>query len=222
MSGLCTLEDVKTLLQIPAASTSFDSILNLLIRSVSAQIQSYCNRVFGVDDYTDNLAPSGGQVLQLLNFPINTVTSVTVGGSLLDSGNYFLYSQYKAAGQIYKPDGWYGPMAVRGLTGDPFAPLIEIVVVYNAGFVLPGDDPITGVADLPEDIQLAAMQMVAWKFGLANTANLGENLSGYKEGQIAYQWDNPAKIPSDLFGVTSGMPIQFASLLNPYRRWAAA
>lgn len=218
--GLCTLNDAKTLLQIPSLTTTFDAVLTLIIKSVSAQIQSYCNRVFGVADYTDNLAPSGAQELQLLNWPINTVASVTVQGSLLDSSNYFLYSQYQAAGQIYKPDGWFGPVAVRGLTFDPIERLITIAVVYNAGYVLPGD---TGTAAaLPFDLQLAAMQMTAKAFGLSQNNNLGENLSAYREGQISYTWDNPSKIPSDLFSIIAGMPIQFATLLNPYKKWGAA
>ncbi len=72
------------------------------------------------------------------------------------------------------------------------------------------------------DIQLCAMQMVAKVYGLSSAQNLGENLASIKEGGLAYSWDNPAKIPSDLFGVIAGMPVQFASFLTPYRRWAVA
>lgn len=222
MGNLTTLSDCKTLLQIPTAVTSFDAILNLLIKSVSAQIETYCNRSFAVATYTDNLPPSGSQVLQLENFPLNSVTSIVVQGTALSSSDYFLYSQFTPSGQIYKPDGWFGPVAARGLTFDPYAPLITIVVTYSAGYVLPGASPVTGASDLPFDLQLAAMQMVAKVFGLSNANNLGENLQSFKEGQTAYAWDNPAKIPPDLFQVIGGMPVQFASLLNPYRRWPAA
>lgn len=219
---LTTLSDVKTLLQIPTSVTSFDAVLNLVIKAVSAQIETYCNRTFGVANYTDNLPPGNSQILQLENYPLNSVASIVVQGSALSSSEYFLYSQFTPSGQIYKPDGWFGPMATRGLTFDPYAPLITIAVTYSAGYVLPGGTPVSGVADLPLDLQLAAMQMTAKVFGLSNTSNLGENLQSFKEGQTAYTWDNPAKIPSDLFQVIGGMPVQFASLLNPYRRWPAA
>lgn len=219
--ALCTLANVKTFLLIPSSDTSQDALLTLLIASVSSQVESYCNRVFGVADYTDNIPPSFAQYLQLLNIPVNTVTSITVEGSVVPSGEYFLYPQNKGCGQIYRPGGWYGPLATRGLTYDPFAPLITVAVVYNAGYVLPGDSPISGVASLPADIQLATAQMVAKAYNLAQLGNFGGNLTEFHEGAEGFSLGKTTEISADLFALTSGLPTEFASLLNPYRRYAA-
>lgn len=219
--ALCTLANVKTLLLIPSSDTTQDALLNLLIASVSDQVESYCNRTFGVADYTDNIAPSFTQFLQLLNFPIVSVTSVTTEGSLMPDTDYFLYSQYKAAGQIYRPTGWYGPMATRGLTFDPFSPLISIVVVYKAGYVLPGGSPVTGAEDLPSDLQFGCAQMVAKAYNMAQSGNLGEGIKSLHEGAEGYSLGGHNEISSQLYLLTSGLPVQFASVLNPYRRYVA-
>lgn len=221
--ALCTLADTKTLLQISSSDTSHDAILNLLILVVSQQVESYCNRIFGATNYTDNLPPSMNQNLQLLDFPINSVTSITQQGNALTVDvDYFLYPQFTAAGQIYKPTGWYGPLATRGLTFDPFAPLVNIVAVYNAGWVLPGGSPVTGASNLPYDVQFATMQMVAKAYGLSNVQNLGESLVAFNEGNEGFQLARNTEMAADLFSLTSGLPAGFASLLNPYRRYAVA
>jgi hypothetical protein len=223
MGNLALLSDVKTLLQINQSDSSTDAILSLLISAVSTQIESYCARSFGVADYIENIPPSNSQQLQLQNWPINTVAYVKDQGSILTPGaDYSVYPQFSKCGQIYRPQGWYGLMAVRGLTYDPYASLITLEVSYNAGYLLPGATPITGVLPLPNDLQLCCQIMVAKVYELSNNGNLGENLASVKEGGLAYAWDNPAKIPPDLFQVISGMPVQFAQLLNPYKRWVSA
>lgn len=225
MGNLTTLADVKTLLQIPSSITTQDAMLNIIIASVSSQIEAYCCRTFGVDDYTENLAPSLTQVLQLQNLPINSVASVTEQGSVLTADqDYFLYSQYAAAGQVYREPGWYGPMLTRGLTYDPFAAAITIEVVYNAGYNLPGDTPDPDAPDLPASIQFAAIQMSAKVYGLAINGALGEAFQSLHEGAEGYSIGAGSgdKMSAELYAMTSGLPVQFASLLNPFRRYAAA
>jgi hypothetical protein len=223
--GLTTVADCKTLLQIPSGDTSQDSLLTLLIKSVSKEIETFLSRKLGQDDYLQTLAANNRQILQLYQWPTNTVTFVKESGVTLVAGqDYLTLSQYLEAGQIYRGSGWVGPAWVRGLTADPYAGQLIFEVSYNSGYLLPGDPAPMGWAgeDLPSDIQLCAMQMVSKVYGLSISGNLGENLASIKEGGLAYSFDNPAKIPSDLFGVVAGMPIQFASFLTPYRRWAVA
>ena len=223
MGNLTQLADVKTILQIPSSDTSQDALINLVIPAVSAQIESYCNRTFGVASYTENLPPSNSTVLQLQNWPITTVTSVTADGSAMVAGqDYYLYSQFVSSGQLYREPGWYGKMIGRGLTFDPVQPMITIAVVYNAGYNLPGVTPVAGASNLPLNIQLSAMQMTAKVVELSNSGNLGENIQSISEGAESRTFENPAKIPSDMFSQISGMPIQFALLLNPFKKIGCA
>jgi len=224
MGNLTTIANVKTLLQI--SDISQDSILSLLIGSVSAQIESYCNRSFGYSAYVETLSSNNRQILQLQQWPIKQITFIKQSGNTLVSGqDYQIYPQYLNAGQVYRGSGWTGPSWVRGLTADPYAGDFIYEVSYSAGYVLPGTiapTPPPMVDNLPADLEFAAMSMVTKAYGLINSGNLGENLSSIKEGGLAYTWENPAKIPSDLFQVIGGMPVQFAQLLNPYRKVAFA
>lgn len=221
--GLTTLANCKTLLGISSGDTSQDAFLTMLIGAVSTQIQTWLSRQLGTASYTEEMAVNNRQVLQMSQWPISTVTSVMEDTVTLVQGqDYLVLPQYLSAGQIYRGSGWVGPSWVRGLTADPYAGQLIFTVAYTAGYVLPGDTPISGVPNLPQDIQLVAGLMVSKIYNLAINGNLGENLQSVKEGGLAYTWDNPAKIPPDLFQVLAGMPIQFATFLTPYRRWAVA
>src|SRR6266487_4205120 len=140
MGNLTTLAQMKLMLGIPSAITTSDALLNVLIASVSSRIETYLNRTLGLATYTQNLAPSYDQVLQMAQWPIRTVTSVTSQGDPLTVNvDYFLYDQYTRSGQIYRGQMWTGATYIRGLTGDPYAGVIEIVVVYSAGYNLPDE-----------------------------------------------------------------------------------
>jgi len=221
--GLTTLADCKTLLNIGSGDTSKDALLTLLIGAISTEVETFLSRKLGTTDYVEQVPVNGRQLLQMLQWPINSIASIIESTVTLVPGqDYLLLPQYLASGQIYRGSGWAGPMWVRGLTADPFAGQIIITVSYNAGYVLPGDGPVTGVDPLPKDIQFCVSLMVSKAYGLSQSGNLGENLASIKEGGLAYSYDNPAKVPTDLFGIVAGMPMQFATYLTPYRRWAVA
>jgi len=106
------------------------------------------------------------------------------------------------------------------LTGDPYAGVIDIVVVYTAGYNLPDD--VTQAYPLPGDLTLVCQMMVAETYENIQTKNLGGDLSSYREGGIAISWDKVGERATGLFGLNGGMPSQFASILNPYKKWAVA
>ena len=174
-------------------------------------------------NYDEILASNDRQILQCENWPINSITFVKQRGNTLVQGqDYQVYPRYLNSGQVYRGAGWTGASWVRGLTSDPYTGEYIYEVSYMAGYVLPGQTPpvIPLVAPaLPADLQLCAMQMVAKVYALSNSGNLGENLNSITEGGLSYSWDNPAKIPSDLFQVIAGMPVQFAQILNGYTGW---
>jgi len=221
MGNLTTLANMKLTLNIPSSVTTKDSILNLLIAGVSAQIESYLGRTLGVADYIEKLAPSGAQVLQLENWPIHTVAYVKQDGvALVVDVDYFLYAQYIRCGQIYRGVGWTGAPYLRGLTGDPFAREINLEVSYNAGYNLPDDAMQT--YPLPVDISMVCQMMVADLYQKIASNNFGGNLTGYTEGGISFTWQSVREVSPDGFKINGGLPHQYALILNKYRKWVFA
>jgi hypothetical protein len=225
--GFTTIPNCKLLLNIPSGDSSQDALLSMLIMATTKQIESFLDRKLGNADYVEVLGVNNMQTLQLKNWPVSDVASVTESlVVLVPDVDYLLLPQYLQSGQIYRGSVWVGPSFVRGLTADPYAGELIFTVTYSAGYLLPGDvapdPPAISPPELPQDIQLCTAMMVSKAYGLVQAGNIGENLSSIKEGGLAYSYDNPAKIPSDLFGVLAGMPVQFATFLTPYKRWSFA
>lgn len=137
---LVSLADVKTRLGI--ADTDSDAYLNAQISYISTLIANYCERVFCVNDYTqtwqrpmDTGLVWGSKGLSLYHYPVNSVASVTVNGTLLDPSAYTLNTR-----------DWT-------LVSEAFLTGYDIEVVYNAGF-----DPI------PADVAMAAEDLVVSRY----------------------------------------------------------
>ena len=141
--ALVTLDDAKAALGIPAADTSQDATLTRQIEATSAAINNYCDRVFVVQTYRDQVRGAygwTGEPLVTRQYPIvvdeGVPLVVTEGGVAVDpayleiypeTGSLFRLDNYSAA-----PSAWTAPL---------------IVVDYTAGF-----DPI------PPDVQGAALE----------------------------------------------------------------
>ena len=81
MAMLCTLSDVKTLLGIPLDDLSKDSILTLLIKQASADIEGYLGYTLSMAEYVDEVhCANYRQIIQLNHFPLRSVSSVTANG----------------------------------------------------------------------------------------------------------------------------------------------
>lgn len=223
MGNLTTLAQMKMMLLIPSNVTTSDALLTVLIASASSRIETYLNRRLGLEEYVENLAPSFDQVLQMPQWPIREVASIYSQDQLLiEDTDYFLYAQYTRAGQIYRGQTWTGPTYIRGLTDDPYAGVVILVVTYTAGYDLPdsGDDDFP----LPGDISLVCQMMVSSLYRNIQKQNLGGDLSSYSEGGISMSWDRAASGAAglEMFGVNAGMPSNYASILNAYKKWAIA
>lgn len=219
MGNLTTLAAQKTLLNIDALDTSSDAFLNALISLTSKQIETYLDRSLGIDDYIENLSPSNTQVMQMRQWPVNTVAYVKEDNVLLTVNvDYFLYSQYVNAGQIYRGLGWVGKPYQRGLTYDPYSNQINLEFSYNAGYNLPGD--MTQTYPLPEDISYCCQLMVAQTYAKSIAGNMGDTYKSVKDGDLAYTFASVAETDASLFAIIGGLMPQFAGMLNPYRRWS--
>jgi hypothetical protein len=218
VDGLCTLANVKLLLGI--GDTTQDTMLEALITRASAAICAHTGRVLKRATYTSEPYAVNGQLyLYLRQWPIQTLTSVTLGGVVLTvNEDYYMSAADAAQGRIYKPDGWNGAMLTRGLVPDYYEGDRDILVTYTAGYYLPDDVTVApatahyvaGAADsLPADLQAIAEAAVCGRYGA--TQKGADGLTSMKEGQVAYTFAEGGSLLSN----------DLKKALSSYRRIAA-
>jgi hypothetical protein len=146
--------------------TADDAFIGRSISRCSAAAEQFCNRVFAIETVQDNIALSREgwphmvirdlEALQLSRWPIAEVTSVTVDGKAL------------TAGTDYIPDPVNGRLLRLDNSGDTRSwDGCLIVVVYSAGYVLPGQDASQfpdAAKLLPLDLEDAISRMVYTRF----------------------------------------------------------
>lgn len=145
MSQLCALQDVKT--YIAKTDTNSDAALTALITNVSAAIETYCNRTFASQSYTETRNGGCGQKMFLANGPVTAVASVTVNGQTVleapdaSSGGFVFDSNV-----VYIRPGGAGPQEF-------YKGIQNVTVQYTAGY-----------ASTPSDVNLACVMWVAYLF----------------------------------------------------------
>lgn len=212
VDGLCTLANVKLLLGI--GDTTQDTLLEALITRASAAICAHTGRVLKRATYTSEPYAVNGQLYLYLNqWPIQTLTSVTLGGVVLTvNADYYMSAADASVGRIYRAQGWNGAMLMRGLVPDAYEGDRDILVTYTAGYYLPDDitvSPATahyvaGAADsLPFDLQAIAEAAVCGRYG--NIQKGADGLTSMKEGQVAYTFaEGGSLLDTDLKKALSG------------------
>lgn len=182
--ALCSLSDVKVMLNISSSDTSLDDKLNLLIKQVSAQIESYLGYKLARKEYTEELhAVNCRQLLSLNHFPIQSVTSVTHNGEEIT--DYLVIDEYSKWGRLYRKFGWGGQLITQGFEHDVVSGAYDYLVSYTAGYYLPGDTEYVEGADdsLPYDISVACANMVVLKYNYDAQGATG--LKAHSEGNIS-------------------------------------
>jgi hypothetical protein len=147
--ALVTLEQAKDILNIDPADTSQDAELKEQIDATSQAINNYCDRIFVVQTYRDQVRGAcgrWGEPLVTRQYPIAVdsagvplLLTVTDDGAALDPT---LLEVYPETGSLYRldaassaPSAWASPL---------------LVVDYTAGF-----------DTIPSDVQSAALQLLA-------------------------------------------------------------
>lgn len=139
---LTTIGDVKADLEITAATQ--DALIARYVSESSLELALACNRVFAKETLSEQYRPDKAKrALILTRRPLAAVTSVSEDGDLVAAADY---ETDFAAGLIYR------------LESDARASFAaaKIVVVYQAGYDLPGS--------APKDLQKAARAMVKAQF----------------------------------------------------------
>jgi hypothetical protein len=194
MAMLCTLSDVKTLLGISLDDLSKDSILTLLIKQASADIEGYLGYTLSMSEYIDEVhCANYRQIIQLNHFPLRSVSSVTANG--VEITDYKILPEYARWGNLYRGYGWGSGAYLRGFTNDVVAGMWNIEVTYTAGYYLPGDTGYTEGAEnsLPYDISAVCMRLVEQAYLYKTSGAVG--LKAHSEGHISDTYgDNASAI----------------------------
>lgn len=214
IDGLTTLAAVK--LEAGISDTSQDSTLEALINSCSAAIGVICDRTFKKTTYTaEPYSVNAHQYLYLRNYPVQAVSAVTVAGnSLVLNTDYFLDARDAEAGRLYKPSGWMGMYWSRGTFPDPFAGARNVLVTYEAGYLLPADVGYSagGATSLPLALTYACTRAVMTRF--RTVQNQADGLKQLSEGGLSYTWFGPENVKAGSGGFDSVV----MEMLAPFRR----
>jgi hypothetical protein len=144
---LLTLDELKTMLNIPLSNASEDEMLQLWITQYSDVIATMCNRVFGqekvAETWRGNLPPLDCYRIYLARYPIKDGDIELVqapNGSTIDPADWELEN---ASGKLSLLGGWAEP----------------VTVIYTGGYLLPGDAPDALKAAAGLLIQAARVEM---------------------------------------------------------------
>jgi hypothetical protein len=154
--GLTTRARAKAMLSL--TSNDDDAYLDILIPQITASISQYCNRVFALQTYQDLIKakrPPRGMnwSLQLAHGPLVSVVSVTETTDGIDT--------VLVAGTDYDIDAKTSELFrlnSDGLTADWAAP--KTVVIYQAGWTLPGQSGQNALIDSAADVEDIAVRMI--------------------------------------------------------------
>lgn len=142
-----TLDDVRKYLGLATTFTTDDDFIGTLITSVSAQIESYCDRILAEHTVTEYLDGDGKSVIILSEYPINSITTIHddvdrayTSSTLIASTDY----SYDDNG-IVKLDGITTSIGIN-----------NIKIIYSAGYKV-----------LPADLAMAVKKLVAYEYLLA-------------------------------------------------------
>lgn len=180
--NLTTVENVKGYLGISVASD--DALLDRLVSSASAYIQSWLNRSFALTTYTDTFDGMGFNSRMVSNYPITAVTSVLVDTQAIPLAPNTLASGYAFAER---------KVVLRGYTFN--SGVLNCSVTYTAGY-----------ASVPPEIGQACIEIVANRY--REKDRIGLTSKGLAGETIAYsQKDFPDSVRTILNNYKKVVPI---------------
>lgn len=152
---LTTLDRLKRQLKMAPDFVAEDAILNDMLASASEEIRQYCRQDFDLAQFEEAYNGSGNRWLQLSQFPVKSIVSVSVGGSTVGESDgfgpgYILTDRALARVIGYWPDGF-----------------ANCRVVYIAGY-----DAV------PEDVQQACAHIAALRYRLREHMGMVSKASG--------------------------------------------
>lgn len=143
-TNLVSLADLKTAI---APGDSDDAFLAALIVRASSMFARKCNRKFAREVVTETFNGNGRTDILVSRFPLVNLGALTLNDATIATTNYKVLEV--DAGIVFMETGWAKNVSVaRVITvnqldqpGDP-----DYSLAYTAGFLLPDDEIVSGVA----------------------------------------------------------------------------
>lgn len=137
---LTTLTNVRAWLGI--TSVNDDAILSRLITSASAYIQSWINRSFALQTYSESRSGNGGAVMAFADYPVTAVSSVVIDGQTIPQS-----PDGQQAGYVFDANtiGLIGYRFNKGFN--------NVQLVYTAGY-----------ANVPFEIEQACIELLSLRY----------------------------------------------------------
>lgn len=167
---LTTLRRAKGMLSIPLDDISQDFTLLTALGAASEWIERECNRSFEYKTYQQTLDGPGTQFLRLRNFPIHSVSKLSIHDKEQQTDSFKIESEN---GMLFKRSGW--PCESR-----------IIDVEYLAGYILPSDETGAPASTLPQKYELACVL-------LAQTLMREQGITSEKVGNISVTYKDEGR-----------------------------
>jgi len=174
--SLCTLEDLKTHLEIE--SDSQDAFLSNLVLRATHFIETYCNRQLASREFTEYYSGDGTNSIMLPNTPVTAVTQIKDDKSGqadfdYDSGDENDVFSYESWGKLLLTNG--------DVFREPSStyPLRNYKIVYTGGY-----------ATAPEDLRQVCVELAAAKFYLKDKQRQGIASKSVAGQTITYRPDD--------------------------------
>lgn len=184
---ITTIDVVK--IQLWITDDSQDALLQQLLDQANWFIESFCKRKFEESDYTDFYDWHGENILNLQNFPVNTLTSLQKNTWTITSP---VWENIDADKYVVNKKSWQ----VRSALYFPYW-LENIKVVYNAWY---------SSEDMPQDLVNACVSLVGYYYNTKNWQGIAsESVDG-----ASIRYSNEA--------IGSTIPSEILQTLNMYKQ----
>ncbi|NTX15484.1 hypothetical protein HUA76_32410 [Myxococcus sp. CA056] len=199
-ADLCLASTVADDLGIPVSPR-----VELLVTAASRAVAGYCGRVFerglGLVEYP---AGYGRPLLLLERPPVLAVSGVWEGGNQVSADEYEIAGGLAESGMLRRRRGvWRATVraggGVSGMLGDFEGSEDGLRVVYDGGYVTPGQQALDGalVVTLPEDVQEAAVLTAVQLYRSRGVDAMvaGESIGDWSVSYFAAKAEGKSPIP---------------------------
>jgi hypothetical protein len=160
------LATLKSRLQILPTDTTYDALLTTAIRALSARFDKETNRTLArTENATFEFDPQDTELCPPC-YPIETVTKFETKSSELTG-----WIEVSAVQYVIRHSCIISLQTPLNLQLSTFN-LQLARVSYTGGYVLPGTTPAAGQTPLPDDLEQAAVEQIAFWFQKETTARL--------------------------------------------------
>lgn len=166
--NLVTRAVVKAFLEIPTATTTYDSLIDSLITQCSKRAETFCNRLFEKTARTQKFN-AGRKDIFLPAYPIDSTATLTV---ILDEETLTVNDDY----YVYNDEGW-----IEFFSTPSYIEPQQISITWTGGYA---SDAV------PDDLQYAVMLQVAFMF--RRRKDLGVSSISLPDGSMSV--NNPADL----------------------------